>query len=157
MIKSFARSQIRWHLWKVSAIICWTLTPQAQYIVSFSFDIITARKRSLRRLCFYRCLSVHMGGGGACVAGGHAWQGGVCGGGCVWWGEVRGRGGGRVLHTVNERTVRILLECILVIKMKSFINFAKWNCEFKPRQDRCMKPWNQKHVYCWTESILISD
>ena len=28
--------------------------------------IITARKRSLRRLCFYRCLSVHTGGG-------HAW------------------------------------------------------------------------------------
>ena len=25
--------------------------------------IITARKRSLRRLCFYRCLSVHRGGG----------------------------------------------------------------------------------------------
>ena len=27
--------------------------------------IFTARKRSLRRLCFYRCLSVHMGGGRA--------------------------------------------------------------------------------------------
>ena len=26
--------------------------------------LITARKRSLRRLCFYRCLSVHGGGGG---------------------------------------------------------------------------------------------
>ena len=55
--------------------------------------IITARKRSLRRLCFYRCVSIHRGGvcvwlggvhgcwgvcvvagGGACmVAGGHAW------------------------------------------------------------------------------------
>ena len=44
--------------------------------------VITARKRSLRRLCFYRCLSVHTGGGhawfysgGACVVlfGGHAW------------------------------------------------------------------------------------
>ena len=31
------------------------------------FSIFTARKRSLRRLCFYRCLSVHRG---ACVAGG---------------------------------------------------------------------------------------
>ena len=29
-------------------------------------SIITARKRSLRRLCFYRCLSVHRGG--ACVS-----------------------------------------------------------------------------------------
>ena len=42
----------------------------------------TARKLSLRRLCFYRCLSVHRGacvaGGGAWMAGGHAWQG------CAW-------------------------------------------------------------------------
>ena len=33
--------------------------------------IVTARKRSWRRLCFYRCLSVHRGavrGGRACVA-----------------------------------------------------------------------------------------
>ena len=56
------------------------------------YFIITARKRSLRRLCFYRCLSVHGGKGvcmvapggvGACVVrawgvcmvalGGHAW------------------------------------------------------------------------------------
>ena len=67
------------------------------------WDMFTVRKRSLRRLCFYRCLSVHRGGvhgcsGGACVVtpggvcmvapggcawllpGGHAWllQGGVC-------------------------------------------------------------------------------
>ena len=36
-----------------------------------------ARKRSLQRLCFHRCLSVHkdMGGRGACMAGGCAWQG----------------------------------------------------------------------------------
>ena len=37
-------------------------------------DIVTARKRSLRRLCFYRCLSVHRGAihgcGGACVVAG---------------------------------------------------------------------------------------
>ena len=36
---------------------------------------ITARKRSLRRLCFYRCLSVH-NRGGACV---------VALGGCAWF------------------------------------------------------------------------
>ena len=49
----------------------------------------TARKRSLRRLCFYRCLSVHTGGGvhgfiwGACV---------VLFGGCAWFylGGMRG-------------------------------------------------------------------
>ena len=65
------------------------------------YYIFTARKRSLRRLCFYRCLSVHTGGGvrgfiqqgGSCmVLLGGAWfySGGVCGfsGGCAWffWG-----------------------------------------------------------------------
>ena len=67
--------------------------------------IFTARKRSLRRLCFYRCLSVHRGcvwhvvggmhgrrrgmhGRGACMTGGHAWQGGMHGREwvCVWQG-----------------------------------------------------------------------
>ena len=40
---------------------------------------ITTWKRSLRRLCFYRCLSVHMGGH-ALLLGGHAWlpEGGMC-------------------------------------------------------------------------------
>ena len=50
---------------------------------------------------------------GACmVAGGHAWlQGGmhVCGG-CAWW---QGDMHGIRQDTVNERVVRILLECIL--------------------------------------------
>ena len=61
-------------------------------------SIFTARKRSLRRLCFYRCVSVHGGGGG-----GHAWQGGMRGrrvcmvGVRAWWGVcmaggMRGRG-----------------------------------------------------------------
>ena len=66
-------------------------------------DVITARKRSLRRLCFYRCLSVH---GGACVcvwgcmAGGRVWRG-VCmvGGMCMavscMAGGMRGGGGMR--------------------------------------------------------------
>ena len=36
-------------------------------------DFITARKRSLRRLCFYRCLSVHRGGGVWFYSGGHVW------------------------------------------------------------------------------------
>ena len=49
--------------------------------------LFTARKRILRRLCFYRCLSVYRGGvhGG----GGHVWWG------CAWWlGSVHGGGGG---------------------------------------------------------------
>ena len=62
------------------------------------YVFITARKRSLRRLCFYRCLSFCpqggvrgcSGGGGACVValGGCAWLllGGVhgCSGGHAW-------------------------------------------------------------------------
>ena len=75
-------------------------------------------------------------GGGACMVGGCAWQGGMCGGGHAWWGAcmaggMHGRGhawwggmcGGGVgwrawqilRDTVNERAVRILLECLLVI------------------------------------------
>ena len=34
-------------------------------------SIITARKRSLRRLCFHRWLSVHRGGLGLCMGGLH--------------------------------------------------------------------------------------
>ena len=59
------------------------------------------------------CLST--GGGGGMHGGG----GGICGcGGCAWLeGGINGCGGG--MHgirrdTVNERAVRILLECILV-------------------------------------------
>ena len=142
--------------------------------------LVTARKRSLRRLCFYRCLSVHrrgcawlLGGihgcqgvcmvaGGVCmVARGRVWlPGGVHGcQGCAWLPGgmhgcqracmakgVHGKGGGmcsegghvwqrgayvakgrhawwrwghawdttRYGDTINERAVRILLECILV-------------------------------------------
>ena len=55
---------------------------------------ITARKRSLRRLCFYRCLSFILFTGGGMrgrggmhgrVAGGRVWQGGR-----AWRGGVRG-------------------------------------------------------------------
>ena len=100
---------------------------------------ITARKRSLRRLCFYSVLSVHgwghawlLWGGGMCgwSQGGHAWLvgGGMCGwsrGGCVVGPGgacmVAPEGGGhawdtmRYGDTINERAVRILLECILVV------------------------------------------
>ena len=46
----------------------------------FSKQVITARKRSLRRLCFYRWLSVH---GGVCG----------CGGVCMVTGDMHGCGG----------------------------------------------------------------
>ena len=62
--------------------------------VQFINCLFTARKRSLRMLCFHRCLSVHRkgvrGGGQACVVGGRyawcVWQGGMCGGRHAWWG-----------------------------------------------------------------------
>ena len=68
-----------------------------------------------------------MHGRGACIAGGHVWQGACMAGGHAWQGGMHGRGacmaggvhgGGcawQILRdTVNERAVRILLECILV-------------------------------------------
>ena len=73
------------------------------------------------------CMVGVMHGRGACMVGGHVWQGvcmagGMCGVGDAWQGGhvlqggacVAG-GGGRAWQilrdTVNERTVRILLEC----------------------------------------------
>ena len=53
--------------------------------ISVTFwKIITARKRSLRRLCFYRCLSVHTGGCAWLLPGGHAWLF-LGGAGHAWW------------------------------------------------------------------------
>ena len=88
---------------------------QIFFAISFHvfFFIITARKRSFTRVC----LSTwgHAWRGEACVAGGRVWQGGCVAGG------MHGRGCAfpplprQILRdTVNERTVRILLECILV-------------------------------------------
>ena len=51
--------------------------------------------------------------------GGHAWWGGMCGRGVRVTGEVHGMHAPpettRYGDTVNERAVRILLECILVL------------------------------------------
>ena len=58
------------------------------------------------------------GGGHVWQGGGHVWQGGMHGRGCAWHREgMRGIGGRawQILRdTVNERAVRIVLECILV-------------------------------------------
>ena len=67
--------------------------------------MITARKRSLRRLCFHKRLSF-------CLKG----YGSASGGVCIFWGGV---GQSPPSDTTgHERVVRILLECILV-----FIDF----------------------------------
>ena len=90
-----------------------------------------------------------MHGRGACVVvvggmhdGGHVWRGacmvtGMHGEGCAWWGAcmvgARMAGGGcawQILRdTVNERAVRILLKCILVMTMFINVNFAEVNNE----------------------------
>ena len=88
-----------------------------------SRSVVTARKHSLPRLCFYRCMSVHSGKG-------RAWQGGMHGWGCVWQGGMHGRG--RACHTrppthtlrdtVGQcAAIRILLECILVCNWILFL------------------------------------
>ena len=68
------------------------------------------------------CMAGGMYDGGACMAGGHAWQGGECSRGvCMAWGQHGGwEGGGHAWHMVNEWAVRILLECILVLKYFSY-------------------------------------
>ena len=79
-------------------------------------------------------------GGGACVAGGTCMAGGICmagcmhGRGCAWQGGMCGRGGmhrrgacvtGGYSRLVNARVVRILLECILVLRIVSLIERSK--------------------------------
>ena len=99
--------------------------------------------RGCRGMCMVAGRGVHDCRGGVCgcqgacmVARGCAWlPGGMCGcpGG---WGACMVAGGGvrRIRRdTVNERAVRILLECILVsfeFEMCSVKNFAKidWPC-----------------------------
>ena len=74
--------------------------------------------------------------GGHAWLGGHAWQGGVCGGGHAWWGcawfgayvVVVGGCAWQILRdTVNERVVRILLECILVEFYFCFFKYNSFN------------------------------
>ena len=65
-----------------NAIVCRLYGSRSRIDLTF-IRFVTARKRSLRRLCFYRCLSFCPQGGGACVVAsgvGHAW---LLPGGCV--------------------------------------------------------------------------
>ena len=64
-----------------------------------TYFLFTARKQSLRRLCFHICLFVHVGEGGR----------------GVWiQGDLQTSPHQILRDMVNERAVRILLECILV-------------------------------------------
>ena len=96
--------------------------------------IFTVRKRSLRRLCFHRCLSVHRGvsisvqGGLHPVGGGESPSRGVSVQGCLCPEGVSARGGGPCPRGIsgrppdrdpppysNELVVHILLKYILVL------------------------------------------
>ena len=84
----FRKTAWNWEKKSMSFIVSSFVRGDSRYMGKYTkvrffddrFVIFTARKRSLRRLCFYRCLSVHMGGvhgffrGGPCVVfqGGHA-------------------------------------------------------------------------------------
>ena len=82
--------------------------------------IFTARKRSLRWLCFYACLSVILFTGGSlpervpAPGGGCLLPGGSALRGCLLPGGVCFRGCGDLPRWLLLRAVRILLECILV-------------------------------------------
>ena len=87
----------------------WFFNKKGQFLIYWCVPIVqasrifTARKRSLRRLCFHRRLSVHSGGGSLS-------RGGPCPGGLCLGGLCQGNppyGYVRVVH--------ILLDCILVL------------------------------------------
>ena len=90
-----------------------------QTITNCFFNIFTARKRSLRWLCFYTCQSVILFTGGCLFPGvGLPGPGGSTPGGCLLLGDAWSHGGvwsrGDPPRRLLLRVVRILLECILV-------------------------------------------
>ena len=97
--------------------------------------IFTARKRSLRRLCFYRCVSVHGGVGipGPPQMENPPWMETPPGWRTPPDGEPPLDGepppGWRTPPLVNVRVVRILLECILVEYMRSAL-LSLWSENF---------------------------
>ena len=115
--------------------------------------LVTVRKRSLRRLCFHRCLSVHKEEVSVSV------QGVLCPGGSLFRGSLsRGVCSCHVMSChgdlpySNERAVRILLECILVW----FVNIS---CNLKNSQTKlCFRTFRAS---LWpppsTRSVLGSD
>ena len=95
----FRKTAWNWEKKSMSFIVSSFVRGDSRYMGKYTkvrffddrFVIFTARKRSLRRLCFYRCLSVHMGGVHGFFRGGHAWF---------------FRGGMRVFFSVFSDTMR---------------------------------------------------
>ena len=106
------------------------------------FRLFTARNRSFRRLCFYRCLSV----GGACMVGGPAWQGACMAGGmrgrghawqevcmagaCVVWGVCGGGHAYQILRDTVIRCLYLFIICIFSLPLRQSLN--------------------QSHLFSWT-------
>ena len=73
---------------RMGSITYFGMSFSKRYFLSRS--VVTARKHSLPRLCFYRCMSVHSGRGGGMHGWGACMVGSVCGrgacmaGGCAW-------------------------------------------------------------------------
>ena len=83
-------------------------------------QLITTRKRSLRRLCFYTCLSVILFTGAVCLSA--CWDSRPPGGRHPPPQEQAPPAQCMLGDTANNRAVRILLECILVNK-----NVCRWS------------------------------
>ena len=102
----------------------------AEFWIYFGLAIFTDRKRSLQRLCFHRCPSVH-GGGDVCPIacwdthtplGGHPW-------GRLPLADTPRKTPpmpSACWDTVNKRAVRILLECSLLVNWYWF--HVAWIC-----------------------------
>ena len=81
------------HRWKLdSTFVSFYFVVHSARLSAEIKPIFTARKRSLRRLCFYTCLSVILFTGGVPGPGG-AWSRGVCEPGPGWGCLVPGGGG----------------------------------------------------------------
>ena len=125
--------------------------------------LFTTCKRSLRRLCFYRCLSVHGGGhawqGEACMVGG-CMAGGMCGRGCAWQGacvdEWQGgmHGGGGMCgsgHAWQGACVACPQQILrdMVIRSMSGQYASYWNAFFLflKSTNQCRATWEFIHCY----------
>ena len=111
--------------------------------------LVAIRNSSCGKVIFLHLSVSHSVHRGVCVAEGHvwqegAWQAGVCGRGGVhdrrrdaWFGE----GGVRSWQERRplQRTVRILLECILVNCVNTILCKRKSLCELRLRSERCCR------------------
>ena len=73
-------TQKQWGYCNIYLVLAWSPYPLAPLASTRTCShlksyLVTAHKRSLRRLCFYRCVSVHRGGGFSILGGSPSWGG----------------------------------------------------------------------------------